>query len=78
MTSQINLVLLILGCIANSLSFEAKAQKTPEAVAEIQKYEPPKGYLIANFTVSDSMTFQKIQGCSGWISTEAPGKNDYA
>jgi uncharacterized protein (DUF1330 family) len=72
MTTQINLALLVIGCIAHSLSFQAKAQEKRTMVT-IPKDEP-KGYLIANFTVKDSVTFQKYRDAAAGLAQRYHGK----
>ena len=74
MTSQINLTLLVISCIASSFTIVAKAQNTPTTVAPKQQDEPSKGYLIANFTVKDSVTFQKYRDAAAGLAQKHQGK----
>jgi uncharacterized protein (DUF1330 family) len=74
MTRKINLILLVMGCIASSLAFEAKTQNTLKTMTKIQKDEPPKGYLIANFIVNDSVTFQKYRDATVGLAQKHQGK----
>jgi uncharacterized protein (DUF1330 family) len=69
-----NLILLITICIASSSTIIAQAQSTQKALAPIQKDELPKGYLIANFTIKDSVTFQKYREAVAGLAQKHQGK----
>ncbi len=74
MTKQMNLVFVVVSCIASSLSFEGKSQTAPKTVEPLQKEKPAKGYLIANFTVRDSVTFQKYRDATAGLAQKDRGK----
>jgi uncharacterized protein (DUF1330 family) len=74
MTRKINIALWVIGCIASLLSFEAKAQNSATAMIIIKKDETPKGYLIANFTIKDSITFQKYREAAAGLAQKYQGR----
>lgn len=71
--SHMGFILWMISCIVSSSTIVAEAQSTPKT-APIQKDEPPKGYLIANFTVKDSVTFQKYRDAATGLAQKHQGK----
>jgi len=63
-----------MGFMASSLFLEANAQNSSTAMDTLKKEETPKGYLIANFTVKDSVTFQKYRKAAAGLAQKYQGR----
>ena len=75
MTRQITRAITVM-TIVLSLWFPTRAQETlsGEVAVTAQKAGQQKGYLIANFTVNDSVTFQKYRNAAAGLAQKYQGK----